>query len=80
MDSLVRVVSAIRILSEKHWVVKRNSLMSHTKIIQKHKTDMLLLPIWIVQFKLQQLIFLILFFLCMHLFPLIRLGLRGRNM
>lgn len=49
--------------------------MSHTKITQKHKTDMLLLPIWIVQFKLQQLIFLNPF---VHAFvPSIRLGLKG---
>lgn len=69
MDSLVRVVCAIRILSKKHWIVKTDSLMSHMKIIQKQKTDMLLLPIWVVQFKLEQMIFLILCFLCMLLFP-----------
>lgn len=69
MASLVRVVSAIRILSKKHWIVKRDSLMSHMKIIQKQKTDMLLLTMWVVQFKLEQMIFLILCFLCMLLFP-----------
>lgn len=35
MESLVRVVGTIRILSEKHWVVM--SLMSHRKIIQPNR-------------------------------------------
>lgn len=76
MESQVRVVGTIRILSEKHWVVM--SLMSHRKIIQPNRyatvTNM------DCAIKLQPWIFFYCRILCSSARFLlsIRLGLKGR--